>query len=89
MRGEPWDARVAAFDMRGNLVASVARGATPERVVCVARCVSGAAGCLVSAVTVITEPGRRALWAVAVSVSEQDGDEHVGQPALVGAWVAA
>jgi len=43
---------------------SVARGATPERVVCVARCVSPAASCLVPTVTVITEPGWRALAAV-------------------------
>jgi hypothetical protein len=43
--------------------ASTGSGATPEQVVCVARCVSRAAGCLVSAVTVITEPGWRALAA--------------------------
>ena len=45
-------------------------------------------GMSVSALTVITEPGWRALGAVAVSVCEQDGGEHVGQPALVGLWVA-
>jgi hypothetical protein len=25
----------------------------------------------------------------AVSVCEQDGDEHVGQPVLIGVWAAA
>ena len=49
--------------MRGDLVASVAKGATPEWVVCVGRRVSRAAGCLAPAVTVTTEPGWRALAA--------------------------
>jgi hypothetical protein len=31
----------------------------------------------------------RSLRAFAVSVCEQNGDEHVGQPVLVGVWVAA
>jgi len=49
--------------LRGNLVASVATGATPE-LVCVARCVSRAAGCSVPAAVVITEPGSgtRSPW---------------------------
>jgi hypothetical protein len=28
-------------------------------------------------------------WAVAASMCEQHGDEHVGQPVLVVVWVAA
>jgi hypothetical protein len=87
MRSFTEDARIC--DAR-QLVASVARGATPEWVVCLGRCVSRAAGCLVPTVTVTTEPdGVRSLRAVAVSVCEQDGDENVGQPVLVGVWAAA
>jgi hypothetical protein len=71
---------------RGNAVASVARGAAPEQVVCAARCVSLAAGFLVQAAAVITRSGGGPAGG---SVCEQDGDEHVRQPVLVGGWVAA
>jgi hypothetical protein len=55
-------------------VASVNRRMRDNLVASVARCIAG---------------GVRSLLTVAASVCEQDGDEHVGQPVLVGVWAAA